>query len=436
MTLRLKGKGQEERILTVNEIIQGETDDFVRNILSFLYPIKIIKRILVRQLLGKWYPYIDVQISGRDTQLSLFYGRINMRISKERTCVYCGKSINEINLTDNYIPVSLCDDCFSKVYYDYWDCLQGVYSAGYLKIKGRDNSEIPVVCENLLIPKCGYPINSERINPCLKNHAIGVILVDNSTLKVVVAPYDKIKYLVAWQGGIFGLILGWTERIMNLEILEWKLEEIFRVIISCIESLNNSGENYENFDRDFLFKRCRLNLIPPNSCSDNLLSIDTINQWVLINYLTYYKSYGVRNLFNSIFERPTAILKAILERLMEEIDIEILDFLELYKSFSPFSFELRSFLDASIRQVLNIKDISELSLYLSEYLSKDKKNLGFIDVFQEFKGMKYINFEDLKEDLEIYRIMGLLGSILIINSNVSRDPMLLDMKELIGRKVN
>ena len=61
-------------------------DSFAEEILKNIYPIKKIKRILYHPLNGRWYPHIDIESTGYHTQLSFFYGKLNLFILEDRFC--------------------------------------------------------------------------------------------------------------------------------------------------------------------------------------------------------------------------------------------------------------------------------------------------------------------------------------------------------------
>jgi aspartate/methionine/tyrosine aminotransferase len=78
----------------------------------------------------------------------------------------------------------------------------------------------------LLDPRCGYPKDSERLNPCLEDFGIGLVMIDSHTLKIFIAPLKTLKYNIIWHGGLFGLILGRYNRIINIETLAELLLEL------------------------------------------------------------------------------------------------------------------------------------------------------------------------------------------------------------------
>ncbi len=415
----------------LKEIIQEISDDCTKNILTLLYPTKVIKRFIFRPLLGRWYPYIDIKSEGYESQLSLFFGKINMKFSMERECSYCGKILDNLKCSIDFLPVLLCSRCFSKVYYGYWNCLKEVYNNNFANPTKNKNFKQRVICEDLFAPKCGYPIGSERTNPCLKNHAIGLIMVGDSTLKVIIGSLDALKYHMIWEGSLLGLILGYSNRIMNIEILEKMLNKIFLVLESCIEKFNNNDKNPENIINNSFFGEYKVKLISTYSNINNSLNNYALGQWILINFLRYYRNFEIKRFIYNFFEKPLSFLKVLLKGILKEIDIEILQFIELYKYFTPLSFDLRHAFEDNFKEMLDIKEIAEFSRNAIEH----KAGLTFFDITKTFGNISFINFKALAKELEIYEILCALGPILIVNSNISDKPMLLSMYDLIGRKV-
>lgn len=414
--------------LSLKEIIQDISDNFTRNILSTLYPSKVIKRFIFRPLLGKWYPYIDVKSEFYDSQLSLFFGKINMKFSKERICSYCSKNLDGFTRIIDALPIALCKNCFPRIYYGYWDCLNEIYNKKYFN---SDENECQIICKDLLAPKCGFPHNSERVNPCLKNHAIGLVMIDDSTLRVIIGPLEFINYQMAWKGGLLGLIFGYSNRIMNIEILEQKFRKIFPLIKSSIKEFNNNDGYHKIFNKKSFFGEYKISLHSPYLDLKNFSDNHSIIQWILINFFRYYKNFEIKLFIANFFERPLSFLKILLKQILKKFDIEILQFIELYKYFTPLTSDLRQNFEDNVKKLLNIDKISKFSRYLIE----NEANIKFVDLVEIFKQIPFVNFKALNKELEIYEILCALGSKLIVKSNISDNPMLLTISDLIGRKI-
>ena len=181
----------EKRRQSTRDLYQME---FAKDLFSMLYPLKTVKRFIYRPMLGRWYPHIDVDLLGYDMQLGFFFDEVGVSFSKERFCCKCGAKLSEERPLNSYIPISLCSDCNVKIFYEYWDCLNSLYCSNSLMNdhfsnkddnNKDDNTHKNVqksACDDFLKPRCGYPFDGEYVNPCLKNHGIGLILVNTSEL--------------------------------------------------------------------------------------------------------------------------------------------------------------------------------------------------------------------------------------------------------------
>lgn len=219
---------------TLKGAISETPDEFTKNALSMVYPPKIVKRILFRPYLGKLFPHIDVEVPNHRTQLSFFYGRINMRFSREQNCTLCKTKLTEDNNmlgteSKSFIPICLCNRCKERVYYEYWDCLNSTIANALKSVNDNSNLynfeiELNKVethrCQNFLKPRCNFPTESSHTNPCLKNHGLALLMSNQRNLKLLSAPIDKLKYIMMWEGGIAGIIVGYKRKILNLELLE------------------------------------------------------------------------------------------------------------------------------------------------------------------------------------------------------------------------
>ena len=133
----------------------------------------------------------------------------------------------------------------SKVYYNYWNCLQYVWDNNCQILQDNNKFKEDLIrknsiCDNFLEPRCRYPRDAERTNPCLKNHAIGLVLENECRFKIIIGPYDSLKYRMIWNGGLLGIILGYSNRILNLDILNSTLNKIYSEIFLLSYFINKS----------------------------------------------------------------------------------------------------------------------------------------------------------------------------------------------------
>jgi len=422
---------KEGLIGDVYEGTKGEVDDFVINALSNYYPIKIVKRFIFRPLLGRWYPYIDVKSPGYSTQLSLFFGKLNMSFSLEKTCSVCGTELTFKNSIDNYIPLGLCEKCLSKLHYNYWYCLNKVYNEHNSIDHSTQTPKGNQICENLLLPSCGFPMVSEKTNPCLKNHGIGLVITDNITLKIIIGTLDTLKYKIIRGGGLIGIILGYSDRIMNIEILGRIFKDFLQFIRSCAKEFNdNTKFSSKNFD---FFQETVVKVAVNH---DNLSSINeskesTISWWFLINFLRYYGNYGAKVLVRDLLRKPIIILKFIVAQLLESkiFNFEILGVVEIFKFFSPVNHSLRDFCEKKIQKNFKIERINDFWPTFRKYLRR-----GEISNFSNFFDLEFISdLDNIEKELEIKEVLTSLGSCLVIDSNLSKNPIIICIDDLIGR---
>jgi hypothetical protein len=424
-----------EIIKTFHEV----PDSLTREYLSLLYPQKAIKRILFKPYLGKWYPYIDSWSPNSDMQLTLFYGPINITISQGKHCLSCGGDLSSKNPRKNSSRdiaknLALCFKCQSKIHFGYFDCLFQII-LNSIKNRKSETSFEKIRCENLLEPRCGYPIFSESTNPCLLNHGIGLIVESPASVKILIAPLKKLKYYMIREGGIIGVIFGCSNKIINLESLENQLVQIFAYLEETINLINTQLENYEE-------KRIKLKLKFPQIDGNNPInqeySESKINDnplyWmVLLNFLNYYKSYTIKTYMNKLLRTPVQILKEIIVNLSKVTDLEILDFYELYNTIIPFDKNLRDLIEDEIikstMKTQNSRFLENLVNFI-RHNSETKLHNAFLRIFQEkiFNQMVRIN-----EEIQINRVLGVLGSNLLIQTNHLEYFGVIKIDDLIGR---
>ncbi len=450
----------------IMQITESTSDGFTKAALSLLYPPRKVKRILFRPYVGKLFPYIDVETPNQRTQLSFFYGRVNICFSRDRRCIGCGTILNKeeserkrVNLDS--IPLYLCNKCEKRIFYDYWECLhstiihatrptlnqtQTTSSArenGVIS-KGNKGTKPNRRCDNFLEARCGYPIDSPYINPCLKNHGIGLLISDDYAVKVLAAPLDILRYMMMWEGGIIGIILGRKRQIINLEMLE---ENLQKVIYTTKIAIHNCGcQANANKENDDIILR-----VPQVEKNRNNKIYAIPKQSILYSFLKYYKAHEVQKYSKILIDKPLFILKSVLEEVGRVCKLYILEFINLYERYPPLNFQLRKSLEALFTSRLNIKKVDQFQCsMMNDIHSKGSNNqstnelfkLGEFEISREFKAFlnsfwsyEHLELSNLTQDLEIYRIMGAFGKILIVESNQSNKPITLNMNELSGRLI-
>jgi hypothetical protein len=525
-------KQEDVALFNLRDVIGQFSDSFAESTLEIIYPEQVIKRIILKPVLGRWYPFFDiVSSSSTDMQLSFMYGKVTFSLSTEKECVICHHKMNttekpsEYNYnnqkfrqerdevgevknfvgsrsqesdhpTETRIPIALCSDCQEKIYYNYYFCLkriinQGTKNSNHIqkvdcdksrKITNSTNSieenniisENRIICNNLLSPSCGFPINSERTNPCLKNHAFGISILKGNAMKMFVAPIESVKYKMIRTGGICGVIIGYSDRIMNLE----RVKEIYPRFINVLkqgETLNGKNGNKSSLTKNensSLKKQQIRQLVidsePLEPCKEYsqtkiyepFENLDPAQKYDLAYYLfalhffMYYKEPKIQSYIKSILERTSVPLKNILERVINSFDFEILDFLELIFSYPPVDrnfrnnieneiikdLDLDSNLDSDLAKKLKISTAFQESL--GDIINKEEDSKDILTMFDKIiKVIKtYIPFYDSMQlnntdNLKVNEILCSFGTYLIARSNLTRTPILIDAEDLIGRKM-
>ncbi len=120
-----------------------------------------------------------------------------------------------------------------------------------------------------------------------------------------------------------------------------------------------------------------------------------------------------------------------MERVLKETHLEILEIVPLYKFFTPFEFGLRAFYEKILKNFASVGEMSDL--FIKNVPNIDGFNLNALT--HAFNGLQPINFRRLSKELEVYEVLCSLGPILLVKSNASNQPMLLNINDLIGRKL-
>lgn len=480
----------EVSIPDFKSFFKKSSDTFAESILEVLYPKRIIKRIVYQPRLGMWYPFLDIiESTPGKTQLTLMYGKVPLSLSQRKECVICGNYIDsepkeELAVSDNSktigkgykknegkiknnrqikehgkreikrtpypntpnqekinIPIALCRECQEKVYFDYYTCLRRIvflsnnnehhekrenhFQKNPHKEHRSENYEGEVLCENLLSPECGFPINSEKTNPCLKNHAIGISILNANMMKIHIAPFSSIKYKIIKDGGICGIILGCKNKILNLEILKKLFPKISRSITNIIDI---------DYD-EYKYMKIRM----PFSSFDPSERIQLAYQLFTLNFLSYYDNQNIRKIINPLIERAISPLKNLMKEMDVRFDLEILDFLELLHYFTPLERNFREELEKILTNSLGLSNETDFQEALSNIISinnLDESKKYFKKLTEILKNhIKFYDFNEPDIDLEIHEILCAFGSHLVIKSNISRKPLIIDINELIGRRV-
>ena len=414
---------------------------YVKTYMDMLFPLKIIKRVLFRPYLGHWYPYIDVYSPGCDNQLSFFYGKIRLEVSNDKLCCHCYKHLNNnfgFLASSLSIPVSLCKDCISMIFYDYWDCLGKIIKDAFTHNeddKEKESITKTLICEDLLNPKCGYPISFEKVNPCLKNHAIGVLILNHNKLEIIIGTLEAIRYQMIRKGGIYGLIFGYSNRVLNLEMLRLILRDFIKQIKLIIEDYNFHVEKDNLKEESRNIKISNLESINHFKGTKNLFELDKtiISEWFLLNFLSYYTNYSAKKLMHTILTTSFNLLEYLVKNLYKklEFDLEILDIVEINKTFTPLSFELRDYYENLFKKWLGKENFRDVL----RSLSKNCENLIRCIIPSISDEINIVNFERINGKLKIYEIMCTLGSYIILKSNQSDNYSYVDLNDLIGRKI-
>ena len=405
-----------------NSQTMNEQDFAVEEYFYHHYPLKIIKRILFKPYLKLWYPNLDIVSPGYESQLTLFYGKYSLKLSSEKRCSLCLRLLNNSSNTNYILPISLCSDCLSKVHFGYWSCLRNIYNNGVKNSLEYSSNVDFKICENLFKPQCGFPINSEKINPCLKNHAIAIILKDFETIEIIIGSLESIKYQIIAYGGLLSVILGNRNRIINLE----KFELVFGDIASIID----------NFVRDY--EREKFKCIYGNFQFETLKNYKYIKTWLLISFLRYYNYYVVKKIFQNLFVKAIIFLKHLIKHILYEIkcEIEIIDFIELYKLFPPLSSFLRSYIEESF---IEFFESQNLSCVFDKILKESLHNIeieyyfGNINLFYGLKDSNN-NYYNRKE-INIKEVLYSCGSYLFIRETQKKKIRVISIQEIIGRNI-
>ena len=263
---------------------------------------------------------------------------------------------------------------------------------------------------------------------CVRNHGIGIIIFSPGKIGIVIGRLDLIRYQMIWMGGLYGVILGYSSRIMNLEMLEKVLEVIVRDLRSLFMgklalSKETSVEVIPVGDR--MRKNEKLGLKPE-------LGI----YWILCCFYNYYNDFNSRKVIRTLLKPCIELLGVVLDRLMRRggPNIEMLDFIELHDIHAPLTSRLRGYLEGILSKSCEGGGLKELSKTIIQ-----DPEVSLIRVQDTLRVMenkiKEYRIDQLSGDLEIHGVLGSIGTNLIIDSNISEVPVIIHLDDLIGREI-
>ena len=425
-------------------------DDFTKNALSLVYPAKFLKRIIYRPFGNQWFPYIDVVSEGYDLQQSFFFGKVMINFSQERYCSICGNKITSNFLKVKIIPVSLCSNCFSRIYYGYWECISSVirnlekfqdkslfkrdliqtnFERDLIKENFKDNDGM-VVCENFFKPRCGFPLRADLISPCFKNHGIGIVVKNSFQIQILIGALDFLKYKMIQEGGLLGLILGYQNKILNLRQIGEILMEIKREIEYYTERYNQSIINNKDDDKKNFFYTGIIRYDYDSYTKPSFVSPRSLKEWTILSFLRYYPNFGVKHFLKIYFKSILNYLEGLIKILVIKLGLDVLDFIKLYKIFPPLSSGVRQRYLKKLLNCLGINTISEFSFNLIEV-----KFNNFSQFLNNFNLIKYFNLDDYDLDFDIYEIHASFGQYLIAETNLFEDLITINIRDLLGRQI-
>ena len=300
---------------------------------------------------------------------------------------------------------------------DVWENNCQIHQDNY-KVK-KDLINKNSICDNFLESRCRYPQDTERTNPCLKNHAVGLVLENKHKLKIIIGPYDSLKYRIVWNGGLLGIILGYLNRTLNLDVLNSLLKNIHSEIVLLTKGFIEQG-----------CKRQKIEVISDFFGNVHIEDKNNIAIWLLLATLQYYSNYEIRQFINEYFLTPIEYLKRVIKGITDKVQFNILNFLELYRCYPPIEPNLRRLVEDKIKEIMQIKDMKE---FTRERFNK--LNISIDCLLKEVIDLSPLNFNNLFDGIEIYEIYCSFGSYLIVRANISVAPIILDMRDIIGRKV-
>ncbi|MHA1413781.1 MAG: hypothetical protein ACTSO4_14330 [Promethearchaeota archaeon] len=401
-----------------------------------LYPRRIIKRLIYKPYLGHYIPYMDVHDPRQGSQLFAFHGNIDINLSVRRICSACFNDLDGDSIKSLPIPVSLCNECYSRVFHGYWDCLWEAYNKFEL-----NDLEKEVCISNdfdkcdLLLPECGFVLSGDDVNPCLRNHAIGLIIQNNGRIKIIWERLENIKQLMILNGGLFGIILGVRNKILNILSLSSVLKRFSQLLERMIkefkdkfysDTLNFYGVEKHNSDFKILRAK-KSNYLLEKKLGDYLLD------WIILRYLLQDNSNLSVEYLNSYYVEAFNFIRFFIEKFNEKrnFNLEILDFLELYQFFGPLTENFVSDLEERLSLQSNSKSTHQV---LVERLKSDQSVIlnDLINMFDD-KNELLRELDDVY--FNINEVGGNFGSFIIVKTDLSEKWMIFNIQDFIGREI-
>ncbi len=435
---------------------------FQEGMMEYLYPKNVIKRIVYKPHDGCWYPYIDVMREEGQSQLSFFYGQVSVQVSEKRYCCGCFKEMRDEEIF-NYrgVPVALCSNCFSKIYYGYWECLESTFFESLsgkrnLRFKGNmdgvndlfipedfnnengndfEQHQICGPCEDFFNSRCGFPLNPELLNPCLKNHGIGLLMENSHVLRVMIGTLDSLKYQMIWNGGLFGVILGKKKQILNLALLSRVFHEVLKEIEGLTKRYNDSINGVSCGGMKGLKKNIRISRY--GKVKGGLFSF-TINEWLLLSYWSHDSRFTVKQRIQEWLMPSMEYLMELVKEIMKKHELEIVDYYDIMNSFAPFSENLGIYLEK--HEAIKRSEKYFLRKGGCDQFDNFLKNLSAnpeISFFNQQKFSEKFNMNNINRirpsNLEIEEIMGAMGKFLIVKTARLEEPIMITTWDLIGK---
>ncbi len=177
-------------------------------------------------------------------------------------------------------------------------------------------------------------------------------------------------------------------------------------------------------------------------------------KWITLNFLIFYEEDEIFTHINEVFTTPIKILTEITKEITQRTNLEIIEFLELFKYYSPMRYTLRVYFEQKIEKELELKaqpkDLkrnllssphsSKTPKKFSKILAKFARSSDSLEFFNRInniikQSIEQYDFSQCQKELEIYEIYCSTGPILIVDSNLGNTPVAVNMKDLIARKV-
>ncbi|MBN1800685.1 MAG: hypothetical protein JW891_04220 [Candidatus Lokiarchaeota archaeon] len=454
-------KSREGDLVQGSEVLKGDKmSQFAESALKLNHPGHLIKRMVYKPFIGRFFPHVDATAREDTSQLGLFYGTIQACFSPEKYCGSCETRIDGNDIFDNNrVPLALCEECHSRLYYDYFKCqesvkrkiiaVQGSKFQKELEHQGEIQNDVEKEpCEDFLRPSCGFPANGEVTNPCLKNHAIGLISMDGDHVVILVGLRDTIKYRMIQVGGLFGVILGYRQRILNLE-------ELRRIVPQIQEALSTTFYDDDETGRN----RAQITLLLDSQLRASEAWIHrAFHYWLFHAYLNYRVNREVSSFLRARITAMSRPLRTMVQKLVQRLEFDDIELIETINYFPPIDKEIKITLETALQDGFNAmesissrknssspdvleiirilidKDLANLSNRANRANRADESYLEYLERFGLLNLFEVLKLEESTEVLEIQKVLWAAGSFLVVKTRFREAPVVLNMKELIGRQ--